>query len=136
MHSLVLHIPGFSYQDLFRPDKLAFLTSVFYEEVKTINPELFRQFEDYRNQKGAGMTDVEKSDLLVAMAPYLSAFIERMFGVETACKPFRIEAEKERVLFAFKKDFFIRRALKKKFQGRPGRPCSRPFNAGRPNQRP
>ncbi|MBP9077446.1 MAG: FAD-dependent oxidoreductase [Haliscomenobacter sp.] len=113
MHSLVLHIPGFSYQDLFRPDKLAFLTSVFYEEVKTINPELFRQFEDYRNQKGAGMTDVEKSDLLVAMAPYLSAFIERMFGVETACKPFRIEAEKEHVLFAFKKDFFIRRALKK-----------------------
>ncbi|MBK8879588.1 MAG: FAD-dependent oxidoreductase [Haliscomenobacter sp.] len=113
MHSLVLHIPGFSYQDLFQPDRLAALTEVFYSEVRKLDPDLYARFDLYRKSKGKDWSNVEISSLLVSMAPFLSAFVERMFGVETACKPFRIEAEKERVLFAYKKDFFTRRALKK-----------------------
>jgi len=104
---------AFSFHDLFRPEKLARLTQLFYDEVAYKDPSLFRAFCDYRDTKGEGMTDIEISTVLVAMAPHLSAFVEKMFGVENECKQFRIEAERDRRILAFKKDFFTRRALKK-----------------------
>ncbi|MBK6902362.1 MAG: FAD-dependent oxidoreductase [Saprospirales bacterium] len=113
MNQLTLNLPVFSYHDLFRPEKLAQLSEIFYAEVKQKAPDVFEAFSHYQNTKGVGMTDVEISTVLVAMAPYLSAFLENMFGVENECKKFRIEAEKEHLIFAFKKDFFTRRALKK-----------------------
>ncbi len=113
MHSLVLNIPGFSYEDLFLPDRLAALTDVFYAEVNALDPDLFARFDEFRKSGGGDWSDIEISALLVAMAPHLSAFVERMFGIESSCKPFRIEAAKDQLLFSYKKDFFARRALKK-----------------------
>lgn len=113
MQSLEINLPGFNFHDLYHPEKLAELYDIFFAEVRSKNPDLCSRFLAYRDTKGDGLTDIEKSSLIVDMAPYLSAFLERIFGIETDCKPFRLSAEKERIIFAFKKDFFTRRALKK-----------------------
>jgi NADPH-dependent glutamate synthase beta subunit-like oxidoreductase/NAD(P)H-flavin reductase len=113
MQSLHINVPGFTFLDLYQPHKLAELATLFYNEVQAKDQDLFALFSAFRDNKGEGLTDVEKSNLLVAMAPHLSAFLEKMFGVENDCKQFRIQAEKEQIIYAFKKDFFTRRALKK-----------------------
>jgi NADPH-dependent glutamate synthase beta subunit-like oxidoreductase/NAD(P)H-flavin reductase len=112
---MILHInlTGFNYDDLYNPRKLAELTNLFYKSVAEDDPELATAFANYREQKGAGLTDIQVSDLLVRMAAHLSPFLERMFGVEDACKTARILADQHQIIFAFKKDFFTRRALKK-----------------------
>ena len=110
--TLTLSIPRFSFYDLYKPEKLAELTHVFYEEVKAKDAAVFERFARYRDAKGTGFSDLEESHILVEMAPFLSAFIEKLFGVEDECKEFKLRANKEAVIFRFKKDFFIRRALK------------------------
>ncbi|MGI9158711.1 MAG: FAD-dependent oxidoreductase, partial [Saprospiraceae bacterium] len=110
---LLLRLPGFEYHDLYRPQKLAELTDLFFKWVAAYDPELAAAFADYRNHQGGGLTPVQVSDLLVRMAEQLGAFIERLFGVEDAGKTARILAKQHETIFAFKRDFFTRRALKK-----------------------
>ena len=110
---LSLHLPQFTYSDLCLPHKLAELTDVFYSAVRAQNPALFERFDAYRQVKGAGFDVTESSAILVEMAPYLDAFVAKMFGVEAEMKSKKIFAERERILFKFRKEFFNRKALKK-----------------------
>ena len=110
---LILHIDGFDYYDLYNPEKLGQLTSIFFDEVRSENPVLAEKFSVFRKEKGKGFSPIESSSLLVEMAPYLSAFIAKLFGIENECKKLRIQAEKEKVIFDFKREFFTRRVLKK-----------------------
>ena len=110
---LTLNIPGFSYADLYQPAQLAALTSSFYEAVRTAAPELFDRFDAFQKAKGAGYGVMESSAILVEMAPHLDTFVARLFGVEAEMKSKRIFAERERILFKFRRDFFTRKALKK-----------------------
>ncbi len=110
---LFLRLPGFEYHDLYRPHKLAELTDLFFQSVADSDAELAADFSAYRKNQGAGLTPVQVSDLLVRMAGQLGVFVERLFGVEDACKTARILANQHETIFAFKRDFFTRRALKK-----------------------
>ncbi len=110
---LTLNLPSFTFPDLFQADKLAELTEIFYNEVRSQNPALFERFDDYRKAQGAGYEVTESSAILVEMAPYLDAFVARIFGVEAEMKIKKITAGRERILFKFRRDFFNRRALKK-----------------------
>lgn len=111
--SLILNLPSFTYPDLFQPDKLAELTDIFYDEVRLLNPSLFERFDAYRKVQGVNFEVTETSAILVEMAPYLDAFVARIFGVEAEMKIKKITAGRERILFKFRRDFFNRRALKK-----------------------
>ncbi len=113
MESLYIRVPEFDYHDLHNPHKLARLTDIFYDEVLSADPGLFERFDRYRIAKGEGLTGPEISSIVVEMAPYLSRFVVRMFGIEDECSKLRLQAEKEEVIFRFKKDFFVRRVLKK-----------------------
>jgi len=109
---LTIHIPGFTYYDLFDPEKLSELTRVFYEEVRSSDSELWLQFCAYRDSGGTGFSEVQISDILVKTAPHLSAFLQRMFGVTAECEHLQLEAQRVDIILQFKKEFFSRRALK------------------------
>jgi NADPH-dependent glutamate synthase beta subunit-like oxidoreductase/NAD(P)H-flavin reductase len=78
---LNLGIPGFSYADLYQPERLQDLTDVFDAEVKAQEPALFAEFEHYRACRGEGMKPEALSDLLVRMAPHVGGFVARLFAV-------------------------------------------------------
>ncbi len=79
---LTLGIPGFSYTDLYDPARLQDLSECFDQQLATDSPELFAEFEHYREAQGDGLKPEEVSDLLVRLAPKLGGFVARLFGVE------------------------------------------------------
>jgi len=111
--TLQLHFADFTFYDLYKPEKLAELTRLFFEEVQFKDPEVFKQFDEYRRTKGVGITNPEISRRIIEMAPHLSDFIARLFGVENEHQSLRRAAGRDEIIFKFKKDFFARRALKK-----------------------
>ena len=80
--SLALGIAGFSFNDLFDPERLAALSDSFDTFANKQNPNLFSAFDAYRRTSGSGLTPPEISELLVRMAPYVADFIARLFHVE------------------------------------------------------
>ena len=76
-----LGLPGFSYQDLYDPEKLAELLETFHAFVDQRDPGLRQRFADYRAAPER-LPDTEVSELLVDMAPHLGDFLGRLFGVE------------------------------------------------------
>lgn len=111
--TLKLSLPDFKFHDLFKPEKLAELTDLFFSEVKKADPNTFQQFDEYRQSKGAGLSSIEISERIMAMAPHLSNFVAKLFGVEDELTKHKIRADREAIIFSFKKEFFTRRALKK-----------------------
>jgi NADPH-dependent glutamate synthase beta subunit-like oxidoreductase/NAD(P)H-flavin reductase len=79
---LTLGLPGFTYADLYDPARLNDLTATFDTQLAARNPSLSNEFAKYRNSQGEGMKPEEISDLLVRMAPEVSGFVARLFGVE------------------------------------------------------
>ncbi|PKL83228.1 MAG: pyridine nucleotide-disulfide oxidoreductase, partial [Ignavibacteriae bacterium HGW-Ignavibacteriae-3] len=110
---LKLSIPGFTFHDLFIPEKLSELTEKFFKEIKETNGDLFLRFDEYRSKKGAGFSEIEISNTLTELAPFVSEFVARLFGVEKELAVHKVRANREKIIFSFKKDFFVRRALKK-----------------------
>jgi NADPH-dependent glutamate synthase beta subunit-like oxidoreductase/NAD(P)H-flavin reductase len=117
MRTPTLSIPGFSYEDLHKPERLAVLASHFYETVRSADPALMERFDEYRKKKGLGMRDVDVSAVLVDMAPHVSRFVAGLFGVENECKEIALKATREQVVFLFKKEFVVRRVIKKFSEG-------------------
>ena len=113
MHTLALSISGLSYEDLHNSERLAELTLLFYNTVRSADPALMDRFDDYRRTKGQGMRDVEISAVLVDMAPHLSRFVAKLFGVENECKEMTVRAAREQIIFVFKKEFVVRRVVRK-----------------------
>jgi NADPH-dependent glutamate synthase beta subunit-like oxidoreductase len=110
---LHLSIEGFTYPDLFNPLKLAELHERFLQELKSENPEIAGRFDQYRRCRGAGMAPKEISERITETAPYLSVFIARMFGVGNEEMAMKQKAKREQIIFRFKKEYFVRRALRK-----------------------
>ena len=110
---LELHLPGFTFHDLFRPEALARLSSAFDDALRKAEPELFAQFERYRASGGAGFSGTATSEVIIAVARHLSRFLAGMFGLEDQCKEMTLRAERDTVILKWKKEFFIRRVLKK-----------------------
>jgi NADPH-dependent glutamate synthase beta subunit-like oxidoreductase/NAD(P)H-flavin reductase len=79
--ALTLGISGFSYADLYVPERLKDLSDVFDATVRDHDPALFDAFEGYRACQGKGMPPEQVSEILVKMAPYVGTFVARLFGV-------------------------------------------------------
>lgn len=107
-----LRLNDFHYSDLYIPSKLRDLTVIFYNDVKRLNPPIFNRFEAYRNNP-KNTPPLEVSNILVEMAPFLSAFIARLFDVEDDVKSLKNKFFAEEKILFFKKEFVLRRALKK-----------------------
>ena len=103
--SLTLGLIGFSYGDLYRPDRLKDLSNHFDEGLKHRSPDLYREFEAYRDKLGEGMKPEAISDLLVRLAPELSHFLAKLFGVEAAREAQVASIQEDfRTVFAFKNE--------------------------------
>ena len=111
--TLSINIPGFTFYDLFKAEKLADLTRLFYNDVQSSDPTLWQSFDSYRQSGGKGLTETQISDILVRMAPHLSSFVESLFGVSDECRRLKMESERDRIILQFKKEFFSRRALRR-----------------------
>jgi NADPH-dependent glutamate synthase beta subunit-like oxidoreductase/NAD(P)H-flavin reductase len=108
-----LQIPGWTFDDLYNPGRIALLTDLFYEEVRKQDAPLADRFLAFKEAQGQGYADTDVSSILVAMGPHLSRFVAGMFGVENECRAMRVRADREQIIFVFKKEFFQRRVLKK-----------------------
>ncbi len=109
---LLLGIEGFTYTDLYDPHRLKDLAELFYRELETADPDLGQQYAAYRKGQGEGLSPVDESNLIVKLAQHLDRFIARLFQIEQAVETNRLEAEFEKPIFDFKRNFVIKRALK------------------------
>ncbi|RPH36846.1 pyridine nucleotide-disulfide oxidoreductase, partial [bacterium] len=113
MRTLALSFPGFSYEDLHNAERLAELTRRFYDTVRLADPALMERFDGYRETKGVGLRDVDISAILLDMAPHLSRFVAKLFGVENECREMMVRASREQIIFVFKREFVVRRVVRK-----------------------
>jgi NADPH-dependent glutamate synthase beta subunit-like oxidoreductase/NAD(P)H-flavin reductase len=111
---LELKIPGFTYADLYAPDQLRALFERWREELGASDPALAERYDAYRATLGANLGPVELSELLVDVAPTVSRFLVRLFGVEAEWNEQRKAVLDELHVFRFKDEFVKRRALKRK----------------------
>ena len=110
--NLKLGIHDFTYEDLYRPERLRDLAEIFYAELATIDPELHGALMPYLAARGAGYTQKVESEILLNVAPHLSRFIARLFKVEGERAEQIETVQVQDPLWAFK-HFVARRAIKK-----------------------
>jgi hypothetical protein len=106
-----LGIPGYSYTDLYDPERLSSLYERFCEQVGADNPALWAEWDSYRRDPDAPRPPVALSNLLIAMAPHVSRFITRLFDVDQPLAAIVRATQEQDALFRFKVDFVRRRAL-------------------------
>ena len=74
-HDLTLGIAGFSYADLYCPQRLRDLSEAFYASLDQVETEVAAQFAAYRAAKGEGYSQKDESNLLVKVAPQTAGTI-------------------------------------------------------------
>jgi len=108
---LRLGIAGFTYPDLYIPERLKELLDIFDCEVAAANPEFFAAWDDYRNHPEKPRTPTEISALLVAMAGHVSQFLTKLFGIDTEVEALAAATADQNPIFRFKIDFVRRRVI-------------------------
>jgi NADPH-dependent glutamate synthase beta subunit-like oxidoreductase/NAD(P)H-flavin reductase len=103
--------PGFTYQDLHRDARLADLDAAFLTFLRGSNVGLAERLETYRSDPSA-FDPLSRSRLLVEAARYVSVFVARLFSIGNQREELRSAAAPEAVLFRFRRDFLLRRAVK------------------------
>ncbi|MHB2020823.1 MAG: FAD-dependent oxidoreductase, partial [Candidatus Xenobia bacterium] len=106
-----LGIGDFHYSDLYRPERLAALADAFYTWLNQRDPALGERFTAYR--KGEALARTVESDLLVAVAPHQSAFIARLFDIESAREQSLSAHDVLAPIYRYKKELVMKRAMKK-----------------------
>ncbi|MFI5144861.1 MAG: FAD-dependent oxidoreductase [Ignavibacteria bacterium] len=104
---------GISFNDLFEPSKLKFLTEKFYKYYQEENADKYETFSKFNEAKGEGYDELEMSKILIDSARYLDSFIGKLFGIENELLSLKKEVDYERVILNVKKDFIQRRVFKK-----------------------
>src|SRR5215213_11530429 len=75
-----LGIAGFSFADLHQPARLRELCVRFVDQVKAAEPELWAQWEQYR-EIPESLGPIARGNIVVAMAPHVSRFVSALFSV-------------------------------------------------------
>ncbi len=110
--TLELGVPGFTFEDLFLPERLAALHEAWAAWFKETAPEPAATFEAYRACRGKGLSQTAVSDALLAAAPYVSRFVAKLFRVEAEATALAADVAHRDPLWRFKKDFVKKRVLK------------------------
>ena len=109
--TLPLGIEGFTYADLHVAARLRDLYDLFCRRVADSDPEFWAEWDVYRANPDAPLSAIERSDLLVRMAPHVSRFVETLFLTGSAAAGIRGRTSDLDPLFRFKIDFVRKRAL-------------------------
>ena len=105
-----LGIPGFTFADLHHPAKLRELYARFVEQVKKTEPELWAQWQHYK-EIPESLTPIARGNIVVQMAPHVSRFVSELFSVGAEAAELAATTRAYDELFRFKIDFVRRRAL-------------------------
>ncbi|HZT58559.1 MAG TPA: FAD-dependent oxidoreductase [Pyrinomonadaceae bacterium] len=107
-----LGVEGFTYGDLYRPERLRALAEAFYAEVEKSDPTLHASLAEYSAARGENLKGTKaESELLIAAAPHLSRFVARLFRVERERDVLAEDIRAQDPVFQFK-NFVQRRATK------------------------
>ncbi|MEK7468387.1 MAG: FAD-dependent oxidoreductase [Planctomycetota bacterium] len=106
-------IPGITYPDLYAPAALQRLLDLFHAGVERADPALWKAWQPYAASKGAGFGAPAVSELLIRMAPHVSKFVAKLFGVEEAAAELRAKIAGMLPIYLYKRDFIGRRVFKK-----------------------
>ena len=106
-----LGLPGYTFEDLHRPDRLASLYDRFCEQVRATDPAFWLEWDAYRHAPDAPRPPLALSNLLTGMAPHVSRFLQRLFDVDAPAEAIAESTRAQDDLFRFKVDFVRRRAL-------------------------
>ena len=108
-------VSGFSYEDLRDVAQLPRLMDAFDDFARAqIDPALWQRFVAYRQHGGEGTSPEEISEVLVATAPVVSAFLAKLFGVEAQVGGVEGDIAREGVIFEFKREFVKKRTARRK----------------------
>src|SRR6185436_17722785 len=105
-----LGLDGFTFADLHQPARLGDLHQRFVERVKSTEPELWAEWQQYR-EIPESLTPIARGNLVVAMAPHVSRFVSALFSVGADADALIAATRAYDILFRFKIDFVRRRAL-------------------------
>jgi NADPH-dependent glutamate synthase beta subunit-like oxidoreductase/NAD(P)H-flavin reductase len=103
-----LGIEGFTYADLYDPLRLRDLHDSFDRWFEAESEERYALFSRYRATSGEGMTPLERSDALLAAAPYVGRFVGHLFRVEDELDAFRDTVRQGDPLWRFPKKRVLR----------------------------
>lgn len=104
-------MPGFTYQDLHREQRLAELDRIFLDGLSEDDPALAEKLATWRSRPDS-FDAIARSRLLVEAARPVARFLARLFGVETEWRAQAAVAAPDAVLFRFRRDFLLRRAAR------------------------
>lgn len=104
-----LQLSGFNFQELFQTEGLNRLDGQFLTYLRARNDELQRRLLAYRRQEKP-LDPLATSELLLAVAPQLEAFIARLFAIEAELAACRQATLSHTAALEFKKEFVARRA--------------------------
>ena len=110
--AMPLGIDGFTYADLYDPDRLAELYVRFDRWFAAESHAHHARFAEYRACKGDGMTPLARSEALLAAAPFVGRFVGKLFDVDKELEAFRENVRSEDPLWRFRKDFAKKRVLR------------------------
>jgi hypothetical protein len=105
-----LGLSGFTFADLHPPSRLRDLYEAFVAQVRSTEPDLWAQWDQYREVPEA-LGAVARSNLVVAMAPHVSRFVSRLFAVGPDADALVQTTRAYDALFRFKIDFVRKRSL-------------------------
>ncbi len=105
-----LGIAGFTFADLHQPARLKALYDLFCDDVRRTDADLWGQWEAHRANPNA-LSPIARSNLIVAVAPHVSHFLTRLFGIGPHAERMAAATHAYDDLFRFKIDFVRRRAL-------------------------
>lgn len=111
--TLQIGVPGFTYPDLYDPIRLRELHEIFLSSLAETDSDVHARYRRYLETKGDGMTPVEISNVIVDTSTHVAAFLAELFQVRDEHGRMRRVVEDETVVFAFKREFVVRRALKR-----------------------
>jgi NAD(P)H-flavin reductase/NADPH-dependent glutamate synthase beta subunit-like oxidoreductase len=111
LNTMPLGIHGFTYADLYLPSRLRDLHELFCARVAAADPSLWTQWDAYRQAPETVSSPVERSDLIVRMAPHVSQFLAALFAVGDSAGTIAKATSDLDPLFRFKIDFVRKRAL-------------------------
>lgn len=111
MTSPTLTLNGFSFEELFHPAGLQRLDDAFLTYLREQQAALHAQLLLYRKHDSA-QTPIQKSELLIAVAPHLENFLAALFDIEEAVAISKIKTISLNPISLFKKYFVLRRAKK------------------------
>src|ERR671916_866203 len=107
-----LGVEGFTYGDLYRPERLRALAEAFYAEVGREDAALHARLVEYVGARGETLKGTRaESELLIEAAPHLSRFVARLFRVEEERERLAEGIRAQDPVFQFKQ-FVQRRATK------------------------